>query len=338
MFCKRYHRHGYAVVIICCLLWPSGCVHRVEIPDLALQVPDEEVHTAHQANRFEAAAKGALSPVYPGLARQIVSEFHLADKAGLGIDLGGGPGTLVVELIKRTRRMYWINADINPHNFTHFYRNVEAEGLGHRAGAVFADAHALPFRDNYADIVVSRGTFQFWNDKRQAFSEVLRVLKPGGTAFIGRGLPDAMLPEQARAIRQKHGHGPKYDLVETEAELHIVMKKIGVDDYRIRIHRHPDAPNINYGIWLEFRKALPTRVSKRFVLSFPTHPTGDIFPNWVSTRLDWFRLRTAGCAMSISIMQTAGDLWAASSIPSTEWSSLLSAQRRNMIAQRDITA
>ena len=242
------------IVIPSSLLWLGGCVHRGETYEAALRVPNEQAYTAEQASRFQSVAKGPLSPVYPELARQIVSEFDLAEKEGIGVDLGGGAGSLIVELCKCTKHMYWIDADINTHNFTHFYRNLDAENLGHRAGAVFADAHALPFHDNYADIVVSRGTFQFWDDKDQAFSEVLRVLRPGGIAFIGRGLPDAMPPAQARGIREKHGHGPQYDIVETEAELRGVMKDIGVDEYKIRVHRNPEAPDINYGIWIEFRK------------------------------------------------------------------------------------
>ena len=60
--------------------------------------------------------------------------------------------------------------------------------------------------------------------------------------------------DQARDIREKHGHGPKYDLAETEAQFHAIMKQIGVRDYRVRIHRRPEAPGLNYGIWLEFTK------------------------------------------------------------------------------------
>ncbi len=244
----------HVVAAACLVVLAAGCVHRTDVPPGALLSPDEEAFTAEAAERFQAMAAGPLAPVYPGLAEQIVTEFNLAGKEGIGIDIGSGAGTLVVELCKRTPHMFWLNADINTHNFTHFDRTLLKEGLAHRAGAVFADAHALPFRDGYADMVVSRGTFQFWQDKNRAFGEILRVLKPGGGAFIGRGLPDAMPPKQARDIREKHGHGPKYDLAETKAELQAIMKHLGVRDHEVRIYRAPAAPDINYGIWLEFRK------------------------------------------------------------------------------------
>ena len=78
-------------------------------------------------------ASTRLAPVYGPLAEQIVSEFELARKPGTGIDLGGGPGNLVIELCKRTRRMHWINADINPHFPPHF--NQQAAEAGSDTGS-----------------------------------------------------------------------------------------------------------------------------------------------------------------------------------------------------------
>ena len=53
----------------------------------------------------------------------------------------------------------------------------------------------MPFEDNYADLVVSRGSIFFWEDLGKAFSEILRVLKPGGVAFIGGGFGSAKIEE-----------------------------------------------------------------------------------------------------------------------------------------------
>ena len=115
-----------------------------------------------------------------------VSYTHLVKTSGIGIDLGAGPGELTMELCARTD-FHWINADINPHFFPYFIQEAEKRGLNGRVSAIFADAHNLPFRDNYADVIVSRGSFHFWENKEQAFSEIYRVLKPGGVAYIGRG-------------------------------------------------------------------------------------------------------------------------------------------------------
>ena len=249
--------HRFAHLFVIMLVWSVGaslCQGQV------LRAPSEEKYTEQGAQRMIGSSRGRLAPVYAPLAEQIVKDFDLAEKPGIGIDLGSGPGTLIIELCKRTR-LHWINADINPHFFAHFFEAVRAAGVGHRASAIFADAQALPFRDNYADIVVSRGSFHFWKDKERAFGEIYRVLKPGAVAFIGRGFPANLPVAVARQIRaaQKRGDSDvlKYDVAETEAELRRIMKKVGVTDYRIRIPKVPGGEDVKYGIWVEFRKPMP---------------------------------------------------------------------------------
>jgi len=218
--------------------------------------PDDTKFTLTAAVRVRRAASETIRPTYGPLAEHIVERFDLADKQGIGIDLGSGPGTLIIELCKRTR-LHWVNAEINPHFFPYFLKDAQEVGVGHRVSAIFADAQALPFRDNYADILVSRGSFHLWGDKRLAFSEVYRVLKPGGTAFVGRGFSPNLPPEAARQIRAGQGStGPakQYDVQETKSELRRLMATLRIKKYRILIPRPPGADDVKYGIWLEFHK------------------------------------------------------------------------------------
>ncbi len=246
-----------SLAILCCLFiifMPAVNLARCE----PLLYPCDEKHSAKDASRMIKTASGVLAPVYAPLAEQIVAEFELAENEGIGIDIGSGPGMLVVELCKRTR-LHWINADINPHFFAHFFESIEEAGLNGRVSAIFVDAQALPFRDDYAEVIVSRGSFQFWDDKRLAFSEIYRVLKPGGVAFIGRGLPDDLPVETAceiRAAQRKRGEKSvlDYSVPETEAEIRALMKALRIEDYRIHIPKPPGSDGINYGIWVEIRK------------------------------------------------------------------------------------
>ena len=202
---------------------------------------------------IEAASRGTLAPVYAPLAEHLVSKFDLGDKEGIGIDLGSGPGTLILELCRRTE-MHWINADINPDFFPRFFARASELGLGGRVSAVFADAHALPFHDNYADIIVSRGSFHFWRDKTQGFREIYRVLKPGSVAYIGRGFSKNLPVETAREIRAKQGKRMKYDVDEMAEELRRVMAALEIETFKIHRPNPPASENVNYGIWVEFHK------------------------------------------------------------------------------------
>ncbi|MDX9981491.1 MAG: class I SAM-dependent methyltransferase, partial [Lentisphaeria bacterium] len=174
------------------LLLLAGCASTPSLP-----VGKEQA----AAERMIRSSETTLAPVYAPLAEHLVAELALADRTGIGIDLGSGPGTLIVELCPRSPGMHWINADINPHFFAYFCRLAEKHGVAQQVSAVFADAQNLPFRDNYADVVVSRGTYHFWPDRAAGFREIHRILKPGGAAYIGRGFPPNLPAETARAIR-----------------------------------------------------------------------------------------------------------------------------------------
>jgi len=206
------------------------------------------------AERFTRAAETVLKPVYGFLAEDIVSSYGLGDAEGIGIDAGGGPGHLVVELARRSPRMYWIDADINPAFFPFAAELAGKAGVGDRIGLIEADVHELPFRDGYADIVVSRGSFPFWRDLPVALAEIYRVLKPGGAAWIGRGFPENLPVETARGIREKQGGGggPAYEVEETAALFGDIMRSLGVADFTV--HTPHSGGDVNYGVWLEFRK------------------------------------------------------------------------------------
>ena len=178
--CQLLHPVVLALLFLCGVCY-FGCERALS--------PETEKYTKKDALGMLKASQTILRPVYGPLAEQIVTEFELDKKTGIGIDVGSGPGTLIIELCKRTQ-LHWVNADINPHFFPYFYKEAGKNDFGHRVSAIFADAHALPFRDNYADFIVSRGSFPFWQDKKKAFSEIYRILKPGAIAYIGKILAE----------------------------------------------------------------------------------------------------------------------------------------------------
>jgi len=260
--------------------FPRTVINRTLIPSLVFQISlclffaapslaaQKTSDPEQEARNFIHVAETRLAPVYPALAGHIVDRFGLAKMKGLGIDLGSGPGHLVIELARRTERMEWINADINPHYFQYFLEKASQAGVAGRVKAVEADAQSLPFDDNTADIVVSRGSFQFWEDKEKAFAEIYRVLKPGGRAFIGRGLPGNLPPETARKVRERAGHGPDYDVAETAVQLENIMRALKITDYRVEMPRPAGSEDVSYGVWIEFSKPAATKQGSEKRISY----------------------------------------------------------------------
>ena len=149
-----------------------------------------------------------LLPVYPLIAQQIIDDYHL--DMGICIDIGTGPGYMGLELAKITNlEVYFL--DLDAKSLEKAKDNVTVCELDNIVHFVEADVTALPFEDNFADFVVSRGSLWFWKDQVKGIQEIYRVLKKGGIAFIGGGLgrytPPTMrerLKGRRRMIQEKH--------------------------------------------------------------------------------------------------------------------------------------
>jgi arsenite methyltransferase len=89
-----------------------------------------------------------------------------------------------------------VGVDMTPEMLAKSRLNADRLGADHvefREGI----AEELPVDDGWADVVISNGVFNLCADKRTAFDEVWRVLRPGGTlqfADIANGRP---VPEEA---------------------------------------------------------------------------------------------------------------------------------------------
>lgn len=121
------------------------------------------------------------------LRRHVVDEAaeHLAlDGSGLVIDIGCGPGDLVVDLAQRLPDARVVGVDPSPDMLRHARATAGASSVGDRVSFVDGGAERLPFADGSVDIAVSTLSAHHWPDASAAFAELARVLRPGGIARI----------------------------------------------------------------------------------------------------------------------------------------------------------
>jgi ubiquinone/menaquinone biosynthesis C-methylase UbiE len=135
------------------------------------------------AEAIEWVAKNRVAHTYPMTAARMMGECG-GIQEGICIDIGCGTGVLDVELAKRSN-FEIIGLDIDAEMKPLFDKRIADAGLQDRVRFVAGDAQQLPFEDNYADVIVSRGTLTFIPDIGKCLKEVERVLKPSGVAFLG---------------------------------------------------------------------------------------------------------------------------------------------------------
>lgn len=101
------------------------------------------------------------------------------------VDIGCGAGMdvlLAAQAVGPGGRA--IGVDMTPAMAERARAGATAIGL-HNVEVRVGDALALPVEPDSVDIVISNGVINLTPDKRQAFAEVFRVLKPGGRFFYG---------------------------------------------------------------------------------------------------------------------------------------------------------
>lgn len=111
------------------------------------------------AEAFEWVVENRVKQTYPLTAMRMLRELG-GIRGGICIDIGCGTGNLDIELAKRsdfTITGLDIDADMKPL----FEKRVREAGLQDRLRFVTGDAQEMPFPNDYADVIVSRGTLTF---------------------------------------------------------------------------------------------------------------------------------------------------------------------------------
>jgi len=129
---------------------------------------DREGYEAQRAERYR------LEPYIPGFA-------GFARSKGLRtLEIGVGLGADHQSFVEGGADMHGV--DLTPRAIEHTTRRLALFGL--ESKLTLGDAENLPFASESFDLVYSWGVLHHSPNTPKAFKEVLRVLKPGGTARI----------------------------------------------------------------------------------------------------------------------------------------------------------
>ncbi len=137
-----------------------------------------------EAKRFDKKVKENFMPAIVSTVKQIIEDYGVLE--GVCVDVGCGTAVFAIELCKHSKlKIFALEKEKAIYEVARM--NIEEAGLADRIIPVLGDAHKLPFENEFADFVISRGSYHCWKDKVQVFKEIYRILKKGGTALVGGG-------------------------------------------------------------------------------------------------------------------------------------------------------
>lgn len=124
------------------------------------------------------------------------------------VDLGCGSGRdayLLSSMVGERGRVIGVDMTAQQLEVAQRHREFHARAFGHMQSNVsfhlgdLADLAALGIADNSVDVVVSNCVLNLVPDKRRAFVETFRVLKPGGELYFSDVFSDRRLPRELLA-------------------------------------------------------------------------------------------------------------------------------------------
>jgi len=198
---------------------------------------------------FEHVVNNIFAPIYPVIAENIINETGIT--RGVCIDVGTGFGNLGLELAKLAPDIETILFDLSDEMLKEAQQNCVRMMLSDRVRIQQGNVEQLPFEDNMADLIISRGSIFFWDDQVKGVNEIYRVLKPEGYAYIGGGFGNQELLLQVSEKMEEHDPEWKNDRKKRAGEKGYVhfenmMKQTDVSHYEVSRKQA--------GLWIIFKK------------------------------------------------------------------------------------
>jgi len=178
-------------------------------------------------NRLEILwGEGFLSPGGADEVKLVLKDIDLNNKSIL--DIGCGTGGVEVVLAGEFDIDRVTGIDVEPQLVERTQKLVDKKGLSAKVKVELVDPGPLDFANNEFDIVFSKDSMIHIPDKNAIFSEILRVLKPGGVFaasdwLVGENADSS--PEWARVRNLSHLDFKVFTAAETE----LAMRQAGFE-------------------------------------------------------------------------------------------------------------
>ena len=145
-----------------------------------------------------------LTSVRDRFYQDVADEISTKLQQGNVLDIGTGRGLLLIKIAQKSERLKAYGIDISNKAIDAARRDALASGLANAPQFEVGDVCALPFEDEFFDLVVSTFSLHHWPDATAGLNEIFRVLKPGGEAWIYDHWKDP-LPEARERLRKDFG-------------------------------------------------------------------------------------------------------------------------------------
>ena len=149
--------------------------------------PEPEVmHDSGEVEAYSsAAAQAYLNKVDDTFVTHVLRLVNRRER-GRALDIGTGPGQIVIKLARRLTRWKFVAVDRSSHMIADAVANLAAAGpeFAGRVEFQIADANALPYPDATFDLVTCNSVLHHMAEQERLLAEIGRLVKPRGAVLL----------------------------------------------------------------------------------------------------------------------------------------------------------
>jgi len=173
------------------------------------RVPEPEVmDDSGEVDAYSSAAAQAHLDAIDDTFVEHALRLLKGSERGRALDIGTGPGQIVVKLARRLTRWKFVGVDRSPGMIAQAQANLASAGgmLAGRVDFQVADGNRLDFPEKSFDFVMCNSVLHHLSEPQNLFAEMARVVKPKGAIL----LRDLRRPGRLKFPLHVRWHGRNY--------------------------------------------------------------------------------------------------------------------------------